>query len=183
MFSIITFKTFQIGDSVDCRIDTFRSLWKPTHAPEKLTWKDANTLVIEPDEAVAVLHTWIDGDQRVFVCAESTSTEGYIVSMRRLYERRETPVDEMYVPRRFPEDVSVSDTSQEAPYWDVSLIQRDMESGEPLAEYIMRYDRNKNDVAWFCNWRRDGLPSNLKSNLKPTKVPRPDRYLWKNKEQ
>jgi hypothetical protein len=156
MFSINTLKTFQIGDTFDFRIDTFRSLWKPTDAPEKLTWKDTNTLVIEPDEAVAILHTRIDGDQRVFVCAEPTSTEGYIVSVRRLYERRETPVDEMYVPRRFPKGVGLTEAN-EAPYWDVSIIKRDMESGEPLAEHIIRYDRKKNNVTWFCNWGWDGL--------------------------
>jgi hypothetical protein len=156
MFSIITPKTCQIGDSVDCRIDTFRSLWRTTDAPEKLTRKDANTLMIEPDEAVAILHTWIDGDQRVFVCAELTSTEGYIVSLRRLYERWETPVREMYVPERFPGGVGLAEAN-EAPYWDVSIIKRDMESGEPLAEHIMRYDRNKNNVTWFSNWRLDGL--------------------------
>jgi hypothetical protein len=156
MFSINTPKTFQIGDTVDCRIDTFRSLWRPTNKPENLTWKDANTLVIEPDEAVAILHTRIDGDQRVFVCAESTSTEGYIVSVRRLYERRETPVSEMYVPKRFPGGVGLAEANQ-APYWDVSIIKRDMESGEPLVEHIMRYDRKKNAVTSFCNWGRDGL--------------------------
>jgi hypothetical protein len=181
MFSINTPKTSQIGDTVDCRIDTLRSLWRPTNAPEKLTWKDANTLVIEPDEAVAILHTRIDGDQRVFVCAEPTSTEGYIVSVRRLYERRETPVDEMYVPERFSGGVGLAEAN-EAPYWDVSIIKRDMESGEPLAEGIIRFDPKTNDVTWFCNWGRDGLASNLKSNLKQTNVPRLDRYLWKNKK-
>jgi hypothetical protein len=62
----------------------------------------------------------------------------------------------MYVPERFPGGVGLAEAN-EAPYWDVSIIQRDMESGEPLAEAIIRYDPKKNDVTWFCNWRRDGL--------------------------
>lgn len=79
--------------------------------------------MIEPDEAVAILHTRIDGNQRVFICAETTSTEGYIVSVRRLYERPETLTEGKYMPEGlgFPGGASVSDTGQEASYWDVFL--------------------------------------------------------------
>ena len=39
MFMINTPKTFKVGDTIDCRIND---------ALQRLTWRDQNTLVIEP---------------------------------------------------------------------------------------------------------------------------------------
>ena len=65
MFHITTPKTFKIGDTQDCRINA---------EPPKITWRNASTLVIEPNDARTILHTQIDGDLRVFMCGDAAAT-------------------------------------------------------------------------------------------------------------
>ena len=46
MFFISLPKGFKIGDTVDCRIN---------REPARVTWRDAGHLIIEPDDARAIL--------------------------------------------------------------------------------------------------------------------------------
>lgn len=48
MFFISLPKQFKIGDTVDCRINL---------RPARVTWRDADTLVIEPADPRAII-TW-----------------------------------------------------------------------------------------------------------------------------
>jgi hypothetical protein len=83
MFVIHMPKTFRIGDSADCRINA---------APARVTWRDAKTLVIEPDDARAIISTQSDGDLTCFFCGD-----------------RDTPQDEYDVDSDlFPEGIVVS---------------------------------------------------------------------------
>jgi hypothetical protein len=67
MFMMQTPKTFKIGESIDCKING---------EPSRMTWKDADTLVIEPGDERAILSTRIDGDLRVFMCSHSGVAAG-----------------------------------------------------------------------------------------------------------
>ena len=70
MFLMHTPKTFRVGDSQDCRINGEAA---------RITWKNAKTLVIEPGDERAILHTLIDGELRVFFCSSDKRSEGYNV--------------------------------------------------------------------------------------------------------
>jgi hypothetical protein len=71
MFYIDTPKTLKIGETHNCRIND---------EPAKITWRDATTLVIEPDDARVILHTRIDGDLRIFMCGHAgASSDNYTV--------------------------------------------------------------------------------------------------------
>jgi len=82
MFHIDLPASFKIGDTADCRIN---------RKPARVTWRDKDTLVIEPDDARAIFHTQIDGDLRAFACGDAgvpksaavvtESPEGVTVSM------------------------------------------------------------------------------------------------------
>jgi sortase (surface protein transpeptidase) len=81
MFMMQVPKTMKVGDTVDCRIN---------QEPARLTWTDAETLTIEPNDARKILSTRIDGEMRVFTCAHAgankeryrveKSDEGVVVS-------------------------------------------------------------------------------------------------------
>lgn len=62
MFYMQVPKTMKIGDTQDCRINA---------EPARITWRDANTLVIEPNDARPILHTRISGDLRIFTCGNA----------------------------------------------------------------------------------------------------------------
>jgi hypothetical protein len=70
MFMMQTPKDFKIGDTKKCRIN---------FKPARITWKDANTLVIEPGDERAILHTQIDGELRVFMCGDDNRPQGSTV--------------------------------------------------------------------------------------------------------
>ena len=71
MFLISVPKSFQVGDTVDCRIDA---------TPQRLTWRDANALVIEPDDIRTIVTYVIEGDLICFVCGDkSEGTDNYDV--------------------------------------------------------------------------------------------------------
>ena len=61
MFMISTPKTFKVGDTIDCRIND---------APQRLTWRDENTLVIEPDDARTIVTRVTEGDLICFICGD-----------------------------------------------------------------------------------------------------------------
>jgi hypothetical protein len=66
MFTIDTPKTFNVGETIDCRING---------EPSQITWKNADTLVIEPNDPRAVLNTRIDGESRIFFCGHAGATK------------------------------------------------------------------------------------------------------------
>jgi hypothetical protein len=61
MFIISMPKTFKVGDTVDCRINA---------APARVTWRDAGTLVIEPDDPRNLISTETDGELTHFFCGD-----------------------------------------------------------------------------------------------------------------
>lgn len=71
MFFMTTPKTFRVGDTVDVKIN---------FAAKRLTWRDARTLVIEPDDDRVILHTTIEDNVRVFACTDrDASADEYSV--------------------------------------------------------------------------------------------------------
>jgi hypothetical protein len=61
MFFISIPEKHKIGDTVDCRIN---------QKPVRLTWRDPKTLVIEPNDARAIVSISIDGGLIHFVCGD-----------------------------------------------------------------------------------------------------------------
>jgi hypothetical protein len=57
--------TFKVGDTVDCRIN---------QKPERVTWRDKNTLVIEPNDARRIVHIQQDGELAAFCCTDADGT-------------------------------------------------------------------------------------------------------------
>src|SRR5262245_53220872 len=82
MFVMTMPKTFRVGDTADCRINK---------QPARLTWRDAKTLVIEPNDARTIITTHYDGDLVHFTCGDAgvitvdgdEGIEGYIVTTRK----------------------------------------------------------------------------------------------------
>ena len=69
MFFISFPKTFRIGDTADCRINK---------EPARVTWRDADHLVIEPDDARAILAIDKGAELLSFVCSDAdTAREDY----------------------------------------------------------------------------------------------------------
>ena len=62
MFMIYMPTNFRVGDSAACRIN---------RKPQRVTWRDQNTLVIEPDDARQIFHTETDGKLRCFMCGDA----------------------------------------------------------------------------------------------------------------
>jgi hypothetical protein len=62
MFFISLPKQFKIGDTVDCRINL---------RPARVTWRDADTLVIEPADPRAIITWSMEGDLIHFTCGDS----------------------------------------------------------------------------------------------------------------
>jgi hypothetical protein len=63
MFMIHMPRTFKIGDSASVNING---------KPEQVTWRDAATLVIEPDDARRIKVNGLSGgDLQVFICADA----------------------------------------------------------------------------------------------------------------
>jgi hypothetical protein len=62
--------TFKIGDTADCRINA---------APARVTWRDADTLVIEPDDARKIVDRSTDGELICFVCSDADGTADFSV--------------------------------------------------------------------------------------------------------
>jgi hypothetical protein len=66
MFIIHMPKTFKVGDSAACRINA---------APARVKWRDAKTLVIEPDDARAIISIQSDDELQVFFCGDSGAAQ------------------------------------------------------------------------------------------------------------
>jgi hypothetical protein len=67
MFVIHMPKTFHIGDTANCRINK---------KPARITWRDADTLVIEPNDARAIITSHEDGDLICFTCGDPGEVGG-----------------------------------------------------------------------------------------------------------
>jgi hypothetical protein len=66
MFIISMPKTFKVGDSTDVRVNG---------RAERVTWRDAKTLVIEPDDARFILRVAPGpGDLDTFCCCDPDGT-------------------------------------------------------------------------------------------------------------
>lgn len=71
MFVINLPKTLKIGNTVACRINK---------QPARITWRDTDTLVIEPDDVRAILAYQIQIDCIRFACGDrGVSADGYRV--------------------------------------------------------------------------------------------------------
>ena len=69
MFIIHMPLDFKVGDSADCRING---------EPKRVTYRDANTLVIGKNDARAIITTEVDGALRAFFCGHAgKSAEQY----------------------------------------------------------------------------------------------------------
>jgi hypothetical protein len=78
-------KTFKVGDTVACRING---------EPQRVTWRDEDILVIEPDDARVILTRTIDRDLICFMCGDQSlaaseytieivpGTAGFVVNRR-----------------------------------------------------------------------------------------------------
>lgn len=64
MFMIHMPEDFKVGDTAACRING---------EPQRVTWRDQNTLVIEPDDARQIFHTETDGELRCFMCGDAAA--------------------------------------------------------------------------------------------------------------
>ena len=74
MFMISFPLGFKVGDTVDCRIN---------REPARVTWRDANHLVIEPDDARVIVAIDKDHDLINFVCGDAnTEAQEYQVDTR-----------------------------------------------------------------------------------------------------
>jgi hypothetical protein len=62
MFSMCMPITFKVGDTADVRIN---------FEPRRLTWRDADTLVIQPGDVCKILRRWTDGELIHFLCADA----------------------------------------------------------------------------------------------------------------
>jgi hypothetical protein len=65
MFMMTMPKTFKVGDTADCRINK---------QPARLTWRDPNTLVIEPDEARVIMAIDRETECITFFCGDPGCT-------------------------------------------------------------------------------------------------------------
>jgi hypothetical protein len=66
MFIMWLPKSFKLGDTADVKING---------KPEKLTWRDAETLVIHPDDARTILQIADEGDLNAFTCGDAATDE------------------------------------------------------------------------------------------------------------
>ena len=83
MFVIHMPKSFRVGDTKDCRING---------EPKQVTWRDEDTLVIDPDDARAIVSRFTEGDSTCFMCGDpgesagdyglDEAADGFIVSRR-----------------------------------------------------------------------------------------------------
>lgn len=62
MFIIHMPTAFKVGDTADCRING---------EAQRLTWRDENTLVIEPDDAHMIVSRVTDGELICFMCGDT----------------------------------------------------------------------------------------------------------------
>jgi hypothetical protein len=61
MFMIHMPKSFKVGDTADCRINKI---------PQRLTWRDEDTIVIEPDDARTIVTRMTEGELTCFICTD-----------------------------------------------------------------------------------------------------------------
>jgi hypothetical protein len=65
MFFISFPKGFKIGDTADCRIN---------HEPTRVIWRDADHLIIEPDDTRTILALERGDDLISFTCGDAGAT-------------------------------------------------------------------------------------------------------------
>jgi hypothetical protein len=70
MFAIHLSNNVGIGDTVDCRINA---------EPARVTWRDAQTLVIEPGDARRILRIAAEGDLNLFICTDADGADDFTI--------------------------------------------------------------------------------------------------------
>jgi hypothetical protein len=65
--------TAKIGDTVPVKING---------DPASVTWRDKDTLVIEPNDPRPIFHTALDGGLRAFFCGSESASKGAIERRR-----------------------------------------------------------------------------------------------------
>jgi hypothetical protein len=65
MFMLHMRNTFKVGDSANCKING---------EPARVTWRDANHLVIEPNDVRPIVSCTDDGKLICFMCGDATET-------------------------------------------------------------------------------------------------------------
>jgi hypothetical protein len=70
-FFICMPKDFAIGETRDCRIND---------EPARITWRDKDTLVIEPGDARRIVSTQQDGKLISFFCTDADGTAPTIIA-------------------------------------------------------------------------------------------------------
>jgi hypothetical protein len=68
MFTISMPTTFKVGDTADVWINS---------KPQQLTWRDEDTLVIEPGDARTILDRYSDGPLVHFTCTAGADEPSY----------------------------------------------------------------------------------------------------------
>ena len=70
MFMMSLPTTVHIGDTVECEIN---------QEPARVTWRDAQTLVIKPGDARRIVRILEEPDLRTFVCADEDGFDDFSI--------------------------------------------------------------------------------------------------------
>jgi hypothetical protein len=70
MFVIHMPVNFKVGDTAGCRING---------EPSSVTWRDKDTLVIEPDDARTIELQVVENGLRCFICSDADGESGTII--------------------------------------------------------------------------------------------------------
>ena len=74
MFFISLPASVRVGDTADCKING---------EPRKVTWRDTDTLVIEPSDARRIVMIDQAGDLRSFVCSDADDSSDFTIIQPR----------------------------------------------------------------------------------------------------
>jgi hypothetical protein len=79
MFMMQLANTVRIGDTADVTINA---------KPARVTWRDSETLVIEPDDARHIVRVLEEPDLRTFICADADGSDDFRIITGRPEEWR-----------------------------------------------------------------------------------------------
>jgi hypothetical protein len=74
MFMMKLANTVHIGDTAEVTINA---------KPARVTWRDAQTLVIEPGDARRIVHIQEDSDMRTFTCSDADGDNDFYIITER----------------------------------------------------------------------------------------------------
>jgi hypothetical protein len=70
MFFLSLPRSVKIGSTVECRING---------EPKQVTYRDTNTLVIEPNDAPSIVAVRDDSQLRHFICADADGVTDFVI--------------------------------------------------------------------------------------------------------